>query len=176
MVVEPIRDKKNRIDEKILRNGPFGERNHLLLCLELILDFDLRSVEAKVSDVVDEKGKCGNTFPSTNKNWQIQKFPRKSRYSSNKEYLKAANPEDTAPDRPLFPPGRNWSYIQGACMGNPLWSCQGSRGCRPNRDTYFAKNLWISRPKGRCRDRSDPDNFKSLKPCCDHAVYRHHPG
>lgn len=59
MVVEPIRDpKKIELMKKILRDGPFGERNHLLFVLGINSGLRISDLlKLTVGDVVDDKGK-----------------------------------------------------------------------------------------------------------------------
>lgn len=59
MVVEPIRDpKKIELMKKILRDGPFGERNHLLFVLGINSGLRISDLlKLTVGDVIDEKGK-----------------------------------------------------------------------------------------------------------------------
>jgi site-specific recombinase XerD len=127
MVVEPIRDK-NKIElmKKILQNGPFGERNHLLFVLGINSGLRISDLlKLKVSDVVDEKGKVRQHISLyEQKTGKYKKFPLgKAATAAIKEYLKAANPEDTAPDRPLFPSRKGtgaisrvhaWEILSGA--------------------------------------------------------------
>lgn len=126
MVVEPIRDpKKIEAMKKILRDGPFGERNHLLFVLGINSGLRISDLlKLNVGDVVDEKGKIKQHISLyEKKTGKYKKFPLgKTAAAAITSYLKA-NPDDAAPDRPLFPSRKGdraisrvqaWEILSGA--------------------------------------------------------------
>lgn len=127
MVVEPIRDpKKIELMKKILRDGPFGERNHLLFVMGINSGLRISDLlKLRVNDVLNEKGKVRQHISLyEQKTGKHKKFPLgKTASAAIKEYLKAAAPQDAAPDRPLFPSRKGtgaisrvqaWEILSGA--------------------------------------------------------------
>lgn len=126
MVVEPIRDpKKIELMKKILRDGPFGERNHLLFVLGINSGLRISDLlKLKVSDVIDEKGKVRQHISlHEKKTGKFKKFVIcKAAATAIKDYIKT-NPQDATPDRPLFPSRKGtgaisrvqaWEILSGA--------------------------------------------------------------
>lgn len=104
MVVEPIRDpKKIELMKKILRDGPFGERNHLLFVLGINSGLRISDLlKLTVGDVINEKGKIQQHITL-----HEQKTGKHKRFAIGKasakailDYIKTIEPAD--PETFLF--------------------------------------------------------------------------